>query len=55
MERLHAHHRNGDVTDNRAKNIATVCASCHISGHWAEKRNAVVSQQAALALELLCA
>ena len=59
--RLHAHHVNGDVTDNRAENIETLCASCHISGHWAEKRthrlrmlgNAVVPQQAAHAIDLL--
>jgi hypothetical protein len=58
---LHAHHVNGDVTDNRAENIETVCASCHIAGHWAEKRthalrmlgNAVVPQQTRFALDLL--
>lgn len=38
VSRLHAHHRNGDVTDNRPENIETVCAACHISGHWADKR-----------------
>jgi len=29
---LHAHHKNGDYTDNRAENIQTLCTYCH--NYW---------------------
>jgi hypothetical protein len=35
---LHLHHRNGDISDNSPTNLETLCASCHIKGHWAAKR-----------------
>ena len=35
---LHAHHKDGNKENNTRENIETVCATCHISGHWAEKR-----------------
>lgn len=38
-EDFHAHHWNEDVTDNREENIVTLCATCHISGHWERKRH----------------
>lgn len=33
-EGLSAHHRNGDPLDNSPTNIATLCQSCHMKGHW---------------------
>lgn len=30
---LHAHHVNGDWSDNRVENIQTLCESCHHSWH----------------------
>lgn len=32
-DRLHAHHINGNVHDNRAANIQTLCAFCHGQHH----------------------
>lgn len=37
-ENLHAHHRDHDITNNAPANISTLCATCHIQGHWREFR-----------------
>lgn len=36
---LHAHHRDGDITNNVVANIATLCASCHLKHHWVVDRD----------------
>lgn len=33
-ERLHAHHIDGDPSNNDPSNIVTLCASCHLLHHW---------------------
>ena len=38
--KLHAHHKDGNPLNTTRENIETVCATCHISGHWSEKRHA---------------
>jgi len=33
-ENLHAHHMDGDISNNVKLNIQTLCASCHLKHHW---------------------
>lgn len=33
-EGLHAHHRDGDPSNDAPENIETLCASCHLKWHW---------------------
>lgn len=35
---LHAHHIDGDITNNVCKNIQTLCGSCHAKRHHAIRR-----------------
>lgn len=35
---LHVHHLNGDPLDNRPKNLAALCASCHQKHHRSVER-----------------
>ena len=37
-ERLHTHHKDGNVKNNAKENIGTLCASCHLKLHWKEDR-----------------
>jgi ribosomal protein L32 len=39
-ERLHAHHRDEDPTNNVPENIATLCGSCHLRWHWRHGKKA---------------
>lgn len=34
-EGLHAHHRDLDFRNDDPENIETLCATCHLEGHWA--------------------
>src|SRR5574343_729640 len=38
LKQLHVHHKNEDITDNRVKNLETLCASCHKLEHHRRKR-----------------
>jgi hypothetical protein len=33
-ENISIHHKDGDVTNNAPSNLKTLCASCHMKGHW---------------------
>lgn len=35
-EKLQVHHVDEDYTNDDPSNLATVCASCHMKGHWRE-------------------
>ena len=37
-ERLHAHHIDGNVSNNSHANIQTLCISCHVSHHHRVRR-----------------
>ena len=37
-EELHVHHIDRDPKNNSPKNLATLCASCHLKKHWREDR-----------------
>lgn len=40
--KLHAHHIDGDIANNRQENIQTLCASCHITHHHATRRRGLI-------------
>ena len=37
---LHVHHRDGSWRNNCLENLETVCASCHLIGHWKSEKHA---------------
>ena len=38
-ENLDTHHRDGNVENNDPQNIATLCETCHMQGHWKNRKN----------------
>ena len=40
---LHVHHIDKDVTNNDPTNLRTMCASCHLTMHWAKEHDARVA------------
>lgn len=40
-EKLHVHHKNHDITDQRPENLVTLCRMCHTKDHIADRRRAV--------------
>lgn len=42
-ERLHVHHHDRNPANNDPTNLAVLCASCHLTLHWREDREARVA------------